>query len=377
MSLPLERSYAPMEAETASELPNGGVWQYEPKWDGFRALAFRDGDTVRLQSKAGKPLARYFPDVAESLERLAAGRFVLDGEIVIPVEGRLSFPRVHRARAGRPEPVEHRALGRVGAAPAQAGCRSGIRPRFKREIPPRHEIPPLAAGQGAATVHHGADRMKKTEKPKSTARSAGRLGEYRQKRDFTRTAEPRGGRRKAARKLQYVIQKHAASRLHYDLRLELDGVMKSWAVPKGPSLDPSVKRLAMEVEDHPIEYNAFEGTIPKGEYGGGTVMVWDRGTYTYGGADDGDPVEALRRGYEKGDFKVELHGKRLQGSWVLVRTRRGDPKHPQWLLIKHRDDAAAPGSEVVEEYLTSAATGRTMDEIAAGRKPRARRGTRS
>jgi bifunctional non-homologous end joining protein LigD len=219
--------------------------------------------------------------------------------------------------------------------------------------------------------------MKKTEKAKRTGRSAGRLGEYRQKRDFTRTAEPRGGRRKAARKLQYVIQKHAASRLHYDLRLELDGVMKSWAVPKGPSLDPSVKRLAMEVEDHPIEYNAFEGTIPKGEYGGGTVMVWDRGTYTYGGADDGDPVEALRRGYEKGDFKVELRGKRLQGSWVLVRTRRGDPKHPQWLLIKHRDDAAAPGSEVVEEYLTSAATGRTMDEITAGRKPRARRGARS
>jgi bifunctional non-homologous end joining protein LigD len=219
--------------------------------------------------------------------------------------------------------------------------------------------------------------MKKTDKTEKTARTrrpAGRLLEYRQKRDFARTAEPRGGPRKAARKLQYVIQKHAASRLHYDLRLELDGVMKSWAVPKGPSLDPSVKRLAMEVEDHPIEYNTFEGTIPKGEYGGGTVMVWDRGTYTYGGADDGeDPVEALRRGYEKGDFKVELHGKRLKGSWVLVRTRRGDPKRPQWLLIKHRDDAAEPGSEVVEEFLTSAATGRTMDEIAAGRKPRGRR----
>jgi len=197
-----------------------------------------------------------------------------------------------------------------------------------------------------------------------------RLGEYRRKRDFTRTSEPRGGRRKAAVKLAYVIQKHAASHLHFDLRLELDGVMKSWAVPKGPSLDTSVKRLAMEVEDHPIEYNAFEGTIPKGEYGGGTVMIWDRGTYAYGGDDDVEPVDGLREGYARGDFKFVLHGKRLKGSWVLVRTRRGDPKRAQWLLIKHRDEYAEPGSEVVEEYLTSAATGRTMDEIADGRKPR-------
>jgi bifunctional non-homologous end joining protein LigD len=224
------------------------------------------------------------------------------------------------------------------------------------------------------------ERTEKTERTERTERggaSGGRLAEYRRKRDFARTAEPRGGRRKAARKLQYVIQKHAASHLHYDLRLELDGVMKSWAVPKGPSLDPSVKRLAMQVEDHPIEYNEFEGTIPKGEYGGGTVMVWDRGSYTYGGDDEADPVEALRRGYEKGDFKFRLHGDRLKGSWVLVRTRRGDFKRPQWLLIKHRDDAAEPGSEVVEEYQTSSATGRTMDEIAAGRKPRNRRGART
>ncbi len=208
---------------------------------------------------------------------------------------------------------------------------------------------------------------------KPTAKAPSRLAEYRRKRDFSRTAEPSGGLRKAARKLAYVIQKHAASHLHYDLRLELDGVMKSWAVPKGPSLDPAVKRLAMQVEDHPIEYNRFEGTIPQGEYGGGTVMIWDRGTYTYGGNDDGDPVEALRRGYEKGDFKVVLRGDRLRGSWVLVRTRRGDAKRPQWLLIKHRDEAAEPGSEVVEEYQSSAATGRTMDEIAAGKRARARR----
>jgi bifunctional non-homologous end joining protein LigD len=197
-----------------------------------------------------------------------------------------------------------------------------------------------------------------------------RLAEYRKKRDFTRTAEPRGGRRKRAPKLAYVIQKHAASHLHFDLRLELDGVMKSWAVPKGPSLDPAVKRLAMQVEDHPIEYNAFEGTIPKGEYGGGTVMIWDRGTYEYGGEDALEDEAGLREGYRRGDFKFVLHGKRLKGSWVLVRTRRGDPKRAQWLLIKHRDEFAEPGTEVVEEYQTSAATGRTMDAIAAGRKGR-------
>jgi bifunctional non-homologous end joining protein LigD len=208
--------------------------------------------------------------------------------------------------------------------------------------------------------------MKKTTK----------LAEYRRKRDFTRTAEPRGTPRKKAGALAYVIQKHAARHLHYDLRLELDGVMKSWAVPKGPSLDPAVKRLAMQVEDHPIDYNAFEGTIPKGQYGGGTVMIWDRGTYTYGGDDTDDPVEGLRGGYAKGDFKVVLEGKRLKGSWVLVRTRRGDPERAQWLLIKHRDAAAEPGSEVVEEYQTSVATGRTMDEIAAGRTPRTRKAAR-
>jgi bifunctional non-homologous end joining protein LigD len=204
-------------------------------------------------------------------------------------------------------------------------------------------------------------------KPKAAASTAEHLTEYRRKRDFSRTAEPKGGTLRAGRKLAFVIQKHAASHLHYDLRLELDGVMKSWAVPKGPSLDPSVKRLAMQVEDHPVEYNSFEGTIPEGEYGGGTVMLWDRGTYTYGGGDSDDPVEALRRAYAKGDFKFVLNGKRLKGSWVLVRMRRDTSGKAQWLLIKHRDEYAAPGSDVTAEHLTSVATGRTMDEIAGGR----------
>ena len=214
-------------------------------------------------------------------------------------------------------------------------------------------------------------KTSKSAKSKTAPSAEKPLQEYRRKRDFTRTAEPsgeNGGDRspRNKQKLAFVIQKHAASHLHYDLRLELDGVMKSWAVPKGPSLDPSVKRLAMEVEDHPIEYNTFEGTIPRGEYGGGTVMLWDRGTYRYGG-DAPDALEGLRRGYAKGDFKFVLQGKRLRGSWVLVRTRRGSPNRAQWLLIKHRDDEAAPGSDVTSEYDTSVATGRTMDEIASGR----------
>ena len=190
------------------------------------------------------------------------------------------------------------------------------------------------------------------------------LAEYRAKRDFSKTAEPEGKATPGnGPTLAYVIQKHAARNLHFDLRLELDGVMKSWAVPKGPSLDPTVKRLAMQVEDHPIDYNAFEGTIPEGEYGGGTVMLWDVGEYTWW-EDDPDPVARLREGYAKGDFKFELRGQRLTGTWVLVRTRWGGRGKQSWLLIKHKDDSARPGSDIVREETTSIATGRTMDEIA-------------
>jgi bifunctional non-homologous end joining protein LigD len=190
------------------------------------------------------------------------------------------------------------------------------------------------------------------------------LKDYRRKRDFDVTSEPAGiPSARAADGLRYVIQKHAASHLHFDLRLELGGVMKSWAVPKGPSLDPSVKRLAMEVEDHPIEYNDFEGTIPEGEYGGGTVMLWDVGTYRPESAGDRNPEAAVRAGYQKGDLKVVFDGARLHGSFVLVRMRR--PGKPQWLLIKHRDEHATSAVDLVAETDTSVATGRTMEEIAA------------
>src|SRR5262245_12611651 len=148
------------------------------------------------------------------------------------------------------------------------------------------------------------------------------LTEYHRKRDFSRTDEPAGGgeKKKAkASKLEFVIQKHAATRLHFDLRLELDGVMKSWAVPRGPSPDPMDKRLAVQVEDHPMEYNQFEGTIPKGEYGGGTVMLWDRGWYEAEEKDVG--TDGLRAQVANGDLKILFHGKRMKGGWVLVRTR--------------------------------------------------------
>ena len=164
------------------------------------------------------------------------------------------------------------------------------------------------------------------------------LKEYRAKRRFAVTSEPSGEKKPGARraaKLAFVVQKHRATALHYDFRLEWKGVLLSWAVPKGPSLDPSVKRLAMEVEDHPIEYAKFEGIIPEGEYGGGTVMIWDNGTWT-------PEVPDVDAALKKGDLKFTLNGKKLKGSWVLVRTRgRYQGSRPAWLLIKHRDEFAS------------------------------------
>jgi bifunctional non-homologous end joining protein LigD len=194
-----------------------------------------------------------------------------------------------------------------------------------------------------------------------------KLTEYRRKRDFRVTAEPRGGMivPRLGRPLAFVIQKHAASHLHYDLRLEVGGVMKSWAVPKGPSLDPDVKRLAMEVEDHPIEYNSFEGIIPRGEYGGGTVMLWDRGTYEPADITaDEDPERALRSALHRGRLTVRFFGDRLHGVFSLVRTHAGEGNgKPQWLLMKRDDDDARPGSDITAEAVTSVATGRSMERI--------------
>jgi bifunctional non-homologous end joining protein LigD len=190
-----------------------------------------------------------------------------------------------------------------------------------------------------------------------------KLALYQQKRDFTKTKEPSGKAKIAAAEYpRFVIQKHAATRLHYDLRLEVDGVFKSWAVTKGPSLDPKDKRLAVETEDHPLDYGDFEGTIPKGEYGGGTVMLWDRGFWTT----DDDPEEAIR----KGELRFTLAGEKLKGSFVLVRIRndRERGKRQNWLLIKRHDgyERAGEGDAALDED-RSVASGRTMEAIAAGK----------
>jgi bifunctional non-homologous end joining protein LigD len=192
---------------------------------------------------------------------------------------------------------------------------------------------------------------------------ADRLEKYRTKRDFSLTAEPAGKKARTPRRQRgYLIQKHAARREHYDFRLEHDGVLLSWAIPKGPSFDPADKRLAVHTEDHPVEYGGFEGTIPKGQYGGGTVMLWDRGTW--------EPLGDVNEGLAKGNLKFELHGERLHGHWALIHLRSRGPQDrgkDNWLLIKEKDDYARPGGKpVVERETTSVKTGRTMDEIGRG-----------
>ncbi len=160
-----------------------------------------------------------------------------------------------------------------------------------------------------------------------------KLTRYRRKRDFSRTPEPRGGQARRARHLRFSVQRHEASHLHYDLRLEMDGVLKSWAIPKRPSLDPSTRRLAIRTEDHPLSYRTFEGRIPKGQYGAGRVTMWDRGTYSgRNGANEQDLLNGLRRG----SLSLVLRGRKLRGGFALVRFKRPN----QWLLIKSRDRRA-------------------------------------
>ena len=198
---------------------------------------------------------------------------------------------------------------------------------------------------------------------------------YREKRDFSHTPEPAGVKGGEQDGLSFVVQRHAASRLHYDFRLEWHGVLKSWAVTRGPSLDPADRRLAVEVEDHPLDYAAFEGTIPEPDYGAGTVQVWDRGSWTPAHPDRVD-ADLCR-----GELKFVLSGERLKGGYALIRmkaTRTGKQARHNWLLVKERDAAATPGAgDAVLRAKTSVVSGRTLEEIAAGEPPGHKRKTRN
>jgi bifunctional non-homologous end joining protein LigD len=195
--------------------------------------------------------------------------------------------------------------------------------------------------------------------------AADRLDTYRAKRDFSQTSEPAGGDRspRKAKGNAYLIQKHEARNLHFDFRLEHEGVLKSWAIPRGPSMDPGDKRLAVRTEDHPMEYGSFEGSIPKGQYGGGTVMLWDEGTW--------EPLEDPEEGFSQGKLKFVVHGKRLHGGFALVRLRSDTGRKQgkeNWLLIKEKDEHARPGEggDLVESQLTSVRSEREMEEISQG-----------
>ncbi len=199
-----------------------------------------------------------------------------------------------------------------------------------------------------------------------------KLSTYRDRRDFRRSPEPAGkGRRKVANRPIFVIQKHDASRLHYDFRLEVDGVLKSWAVPKGPSPDPRDRRLAVATEDHPLDYADFEGVIPEGEYGGGTVLVWDAGTYTNCTKDgQGKPVSP-QRALESGKLSFQLWGKKLQGGWALVRMEGRDREgrgRDNWLLIKERDEYADARRKPLSTQPASVLTGRTLEQVASAER---------
>lgn len=188
------------------------------------------------------------------------------------------------------------------------------------------------------------------------------LAKYREKRDFKKTSEPEGKKKSGKKKKNiFVIQKHDASNLHYDLRLEVDGVLKSWAVPKGPSTDPKEKRMAVPTEDHPLDYADFEGVIPEGEYGAGTVMVWDIGPYKNLRETKDDEPKTMKESLSEGKVEVWLEGNKITGGYVLVRTGKG--KNERWLLIKMKDDEADARRNPVSSEPKSAISGKTLEEI--------------
>ena len=201
-----------------------------------------------------------------------------------------------------------------------------------------------------------------SKKKKSTEYDKSDLNEYKEKRDFKKTTEPKGGKKKKSDKPRFVIQKHDASSLHYDFRIEIEGVMKSWAIPKGPSTDPAEKRLATHTEDHPIEYADFEGTIPEDQYGGGTVIVWDGGTYRNIRADKEDDGMSMQESFEDGKVEVWLEGKKLKGGYVLIHTKQGG-NEKNWLFKKMKDEEADARKKPVKSEPKSILSDKTVEEM--------------
>jgi DNA ligase D-like protein (predicted 3'-phosphoesterase) len=191
------------------------------------------------------------------------------------------------------------------------------------------------------------------------------LRAYRSKRDLGRSGEPSGGRRRPGRRPAFVVQKHSARSLHYDFRLEADEVLKSWSVPKGPSADPAVKRLAVPTEDHPLDYENFEGVIPRGEYGAGAVIVWDTGTYDNRTKGSAGQTVSVADAIERGHVSFDLHGTKLRGAYSLTRIRaRRDERGPVWLLVKNADKFAEPGSDPERDEPESVQSGKDIEQVA-------------
>jgi DNA ligase D-like protein (predicted 3'-phosphoesterase) len=257
--------------------------------------------------------------------------------------------------------------GRTTRKRTRSPAAASASPRTKPAAAPRTARAKPAATKSAVTPSKAETKAAKAGVRGSVTHARRKTGDklavYRSKRDFGRTPEPEGASPGAWKKTgnpYFVIQKHAASRLHYDFRLEVDGVLKSWAVPKGPSMDPDVKRLAVEVEDHPVEYADFEGIIPRNEYGGGTVIVWDAGPYRNIKRKAGKEVP-MSVCHEKGQIEIWLEGKKIRGGFALVHTRM-DESGKNWLLIKMKDEGVT-GEDPVAEREESVISGRTLEEV--------------
>ncbi len=290
------------------------------------------------------------------------------------VPGRPAKPEPKRGAAARSTPKAASAPARNAPRATSAPARNAPGEAARKTATRAAKARPKPAAKAARNTAPSADGPQKKPPGRIVAAAAPALREYQRKRRFDRTPEPAGAGASPsappATERAFVIHKHSATRLHYDLRLELEGTLKSWAVPKGPSFDPSVKRLAVHVEDHPLEYGSFEGMIPAGEYGAGPVLIWDRGTWI---ARDENP----HRAYRDGRLKFELKGEKLRGGWMLVRTGRpADDGKENWLFFKERDDEARPEAEydVTAARPESVATGRVIDDI--GERPRRGRAVR-